>query len=176
MLRGHKDGVSEHTADVQAGHPQRLGVGRAVHRAGKYLPEGGCFHTTGGQRIFLSICAVAGEVIVVGHDPGQVRNSKRRCGTLRRIDSACCLYPVRTGASRRSIQAAGADRADCGVPAGRSIYAPSHAVTWITGDRRFELHHLGDGHNGGTRWTYVHGDDLGATTVAGTTPADPKHC
>jgi hypothetical protein len=35
---------------------------------------------------------------------------------------------------------------------------------------------LGNGHNGGPHGTYVHGDDLGATPVAGTTPANSKRC
>jgi hypothetical protein len=82
---------------------------------------------------------------------------------------------VRSGTSRRSIETAGADRADCGVSAGDCIYAPSHAVVWITGDRRFELHSLGDGHNGGTHGTYVHCDRFGAT-AARTATADPKGC
>src|SRR5258708_59258 len=63
-----------------------------------------------------------------------------------------------------------------GGPTGHSIYAPSHAVRWITGDRRFELHCLANGHNGGPHGTYVHRDDLGATPVAGTTPANSKRC
>src|SRR5258708_16340560 len=63
-----------------------------------------------------------------------------------------------------------------GGPTGHSIYDPSHAVRWITGDRRFELHCLANGHNGGPHGTYVHRDDLGATPVAGTTPANSKDC
>src|SRR6266404_931239 len=176
VLRGYKNGVSKHAADTQAGNPERLGVGRAVHWTGKHFPKGGRLYAACGQRIFLSICAVAGEVIVVGHHPGQVRNSNRRCGTLRRIYRARGLDPVRSGTSRRSIETAGADRADCGVPAGRSIYAPSHAVTWITADRRFELHHLGDGHNGGTHGTHVHRGYLDASAAARTTTAYPNGC
>jgi hypothetical protein len=174
VLRGYKNSVTKYAADTQAGHPERLGVGRAIHCTGKHFPKTGSLYAACSQRIFLSICAVAGEVIVVGHDPGQVRNSNRRRGTLRTIDSACCMYPVRTGASRRSIQAAGADRAGCGVPTGHSVYAPSHAICRITGDRRIELHRLCEGHNGSTHGTYVHCDRFGATAVARTTPADAK--
>src|SRR5258708_21594071 len=170
MLCGHEDSVPDLGADTQAGHPQRLSVGCAIHRTGKQLPEGGCLYAACSERVFLRVCAVAGEVIVVGNNPGQVRNGNRRGGTLRSIYRARCPNCVRPRSSRRSIDTAYTDRADCGVPTSHSIYAPTHAVCWITGRRRFELHRLGDGHNGGANGTYVHRGDLGASTAGTAAP------
>src|SRR5258708_19644637 len=69
MLCGHEDSVPDLRADTQAGHPQRLSVGCAIHRTGKQLPEGGCLYAACSERVFLRVCPLPAEVILVANNP-----------------------------------------------------------------------------------------------------------
>ena len=69
MLCGDKYDIVLSTVDGQVRNPQRLRVNRAISVAREQLAKHGAAHKRRCKGVFLGICTVPREIIVIGVDP-----------------------------------------------------------------------------------------------------------
>ncbi len=62
-------------SDAHIRNPQRLSVNGAVRAAREQLGERGSVHQRRSESVFLGVCSIAGEVIVVSEDAREIGNS-----------------------------------------------------------------------------------------------------
>ena len=72
MLRRDQRDVVSGAGDLQIRYPKWLSINSSVGLARKKLSEGGRIDVRSGQGKLMSICAVAGEVVVIGENAGEI--------------------------------------------------------------------------------------------------------